>query len=158
MLRSDGKNAAYHPRLLMIKTPFTGGCYCGAIRYRCTAKPEQIEMFKCHCHDCQRVSGGGHTPIVFVPAETFTFTQGTPRYFATDSEAMGAQAHRRSFCPECGSRLTGGEGPGSTGIGMTVGSLDDSTGFTVSVDFWVADAQPWDLMDPASTKFEKLPG
>lgn len=142
----------------MIKTPFTGGCYCGAIRYRCTATPEQIEMFKCHCRDCQHVSGGGHTPIVYVPASTFIFTQGTPRTFATDSELTGPRTHRRSFCPECGSRLTGGEGPGSTGIGMTLGSLDDPSGFAASAELWVADAQPWDLMDATTPRFDQLPG
>ena len=61
------------------------------------------------------------------------------------------------FCPECGSRLTGGEGPGSTGIGVTAASLDDPSGFKASADLWVSDAQPWDLMDPSTPKVEKLP-
>lgn len=141
----------------MIKTPFTGGCYCGAIRYECTAKPEEIEMFKCHCRDCQYITGGGYTPVVFVPASTFKITRGTLRYFSTDSEMNGPRTHKRGFCPECGSRLTGGEGPGSTGIGMTASSLDDPSGFTASADFWTSDAQLWDLMEPSTPKFEKLP-
>ncbi len=39
-----------------MKTPFTGGCSCGAIRYESTAEP--IMMFKCHCRDCQQATGG----------------------------------------------------------------------------------------------------
>lgn len=39
-----------------IELPFTGGCVCGAVRYGCTAEP--VMMFKCHCRDCQRVTGG----------------------------------------------------------------------------------------------------
>ncbi len=142
----------------MIKSPFTGGCYCGAVRFECTAAPKDIEMFKCHCRDCQHVSGGGHTPIVFVPASTFKFTRGTPRYFSTDSDLTGPRSHKRSFCPECGSRLTGGESPESTNIGMTVGSLDDPEGFEPSAEFWMSDAHPWDLSAPESAKFDKLPG
>jgi hypothetical protein len=42
------------------KLPFTGGCVCGAIRYECSAAP--IMMFKCHCRDCQQVTGGGFVP------------------------------------------------------------------------------------------------
>ena len=41
---------------------FTGGCVCGAIRYECDAEP--IMMFKCHCRDCQHVSGGGYAPVL----------------------------------------------------------------------------------------------
>jgi hypothetical protein len=114
-------------------------------------------MFKCHCRDCQHVTGGGHTPVVYVPKPTFKITRGALKYFNTDSEAMGPHAHKRGFCPECGSRVTGGEGPGAPGVGMTVGSLDDPSWFKPAMEMWVSDAQPWDLMDPATQKFEKLP-
>ena len=140
-----------------MKTPFTGGCVCGAVRYECSAEAAEIQMFKCHCRDCQHVTGGGHTPVVYVPANTFKITRGALRYFSTDSELMGARTHKRGFCADCGSRVTGGEGPGSTGVGMTVGSLDDPSWFKPAVDMWVSDAQPWDLMDSATPKFEKLP-
>ncbi len=43
--------------MIRMKIPFTGGCVCGAIRYECSAEP--IMMFKCHCRDCQHVTGGG---------------------------------------------------------------------------------------------------
>jgi hypothetical protein len=39
-----------------MKIPFSGGCVCGAVRYECSAEP--IMMFKCHCSDCQRLTGG----------------------------------------------------------------------------------------------------
>ncbi len=48
-----------------MKIPFTGGCSCGAIRYECTAEP--IMMLKCHCRDCQQVTGGGFAAAVLVP-------------------------------------------------------------------------------------------
>lgn len=141
----------------MIKTPFTGGCVCGAVRYECSAAPADIQMFKCHCRDCQHITGGGHTPVVYVPASTFKLTRGKLSYFKTDSEMMGPHSHQRGFCAECGSRLTGGEGPGMTGIGMTAGSLDDPSGFKPAVEIWMSDAQPWDFVDPTMPKFEKYP-
>ena len=33
-------------------------------------------MFKCHCRDCQRLSGGGYSPVVFVPAARLRITHG----------------------------------------------------------------------------------
>jgi hypothetical protein len=93
--------------------------------------------------------------VVFVPVRTFRVTKGVIKHFNTASEARGH--HRRGFCADCGSRLTGGEYEGSIGLGMTASSLDDPSWFKPVVDMWVADAQPWDLMDAALPKFPKYP-
>ena len=138
-----------------MKTPFTGGCECGAIRYECSAQPDEIQMFRCHCRDCQRVSGGAYSPVVFVPATTFRITRGVLHHHITPGEITGQ--HKRGFCPDCGSRLTGGEGPGSTGIGMTASSLDDPSWFKSQMEMWVSDAQPWDPLDPTVPQYPKYP-
>jgi hypothetical protein len=138
-----------------MKIPFTGGCSCGAIRYECTAEP--IMMFKCHCRDCQQLTGGGFAPAVLVPAEAFRLTRGQLRYHFTASAAVGK--HKRGFCTECGSRITGGESDErSTGfVGVTAGTLDDPSWFRPEMDIFVSDAQPWDHMDPAIPKFDQYP-
>ena len=90
---------------MSVKVPFTGGCVCGAVRYECTAEP--IMTFKCHCRDCQQVTGGGHVAGLLVPAPAFRLANGQLRYHFTPSLAGGK--HKRGFCAECGSRITGGE-------------------------------------------------
>ena len=129
---------------------FTGGCVCGAVRYESDAEP--LALFKCHCRDCQGVSGGPYAPVVYLPLAGFKITGPVAHNF-TDSMAGGK--NKRGFCSECGSRLTGGET--DRGIGILAGSLDDPTQFHSQVDIHVADAEPWDVMDPASTKFEHYP-
>jgi len=138
-----------------MKIPFTGGCACGAIRYECTAEP--ILMFKCHCRDCQHVTGGAFVPCLLVPRSAFRLTKGQLRYHFTPSAAGGK--HRRGFCAECGSRITGGESDrqASEFIGVTAGSLDDPSWFKPQMDFFVWDAQPWDQMDPSLPKFPHYP-
>lgn len=84
---------------------FAGGCVCGAIRDECSAEP--LMMFKCHCRDCQRVTGGGFVAGLLVPAAAFRLTKGQLRYHFTTSLAGGK--HKRGFCADCGSRLTGAE-------------------------------------------------
>lgn len=139
----------------LMKTPFSGGCACGAIRYECTAEP--MVMLQCHCRDCQRVTGGACVYVVVVPTQAFKLTRGTPRYHFTESEAIGI--HRRGFCADCGSPVTGAENrDGTRGIvGITAASLDDPSEFRSQLHAWVSDAQPWDQMDPALPKFEKYP-
>jgi hypothetical protein len=138
-----------------MKIPFTGGCACGAIRYECTAEP--TSMFKCHCRDCQRATGGAFSCVVIVSANSFKFTHGTPRYHFTQSAGIGQ--HKRGFCAECGSRLTGGENPEGTTeiVGINAGSLDDPSWFCPQIDIFTSDAQPWDQMDPALPKFRHYP-
>jgi hypothetical protein len=64
-----------------MKLPFTGGCVCGALRYECTAEP--IMMLKCHCRDCQQITGGGFAAAVLLPAKAFRLTKGELSYHFT---------------------------------------------------------------------------
>lgn len=138
-----------------MKLPFTGGCVCGAVRYEVSAAP--LMMFKCHCRDCQHVTGGGFVPGLLVPRAAFRLTKGELKYHHTPSLAGGR--HKRGFCAECGSRITGGEfdqRPGNS-IGLMAGSLDDPGWFQAQCDIFVADAQPWDQMDSTLPKFAQYP-
>lgn len=135
--------------------PFAGGCACGAVRYRCDAAP--IAMLKCHCRDCQRVSGAPHVCAVLIPRGAFHLTQGSLRYHCLPSEAGGL--HKRGFCPVCGSRVTGGEDQDNSNdfVGVTVGSLDDPSWFKPGMELWVCDALPWDRPAPGVPCFNKNP-
>jgi hypothetical protein len=62
-------------------------------------------MFKCHCRDCQQGAGGGFVAVLLVPASAFRLTKGQLRYHFTPNMAGGK--HKRGFCAECGSRITG---------------------------------------------------
>ena len=85
-----------------MKLPFTGGCVCGEVRYECNSRP--LMMLKCHCRDCQQVSGGAYTPVVIVPLKAFKITRGALQHYATPSLAMGTTC--AASAPKCGSRLT----------------------------------------------------
>jgi hypothetical protein len=138
-----------------IPIPFAGGCVCGAVRYECSAEP--ILMFKCHCRDCQRVTGGAFLSGLLVPVSAFHLTKGQLRYHFTPSLAGGN--HKRGFCADCGSRITGGEFDQRRveTIGITAGSLDDASWFCARMDIFIEDAQPWDRMDPEIPRFKRYP-
>jgi hypothetical protein len=116
-----------------MKLPFTGGCACGAIGYECNAEP--IMMGKCHCRDCQHLSGGPFVPFVIVPTEAFRLTRGKIQYHFTKSLKNGK--HKRGFCAQCGSRLTGAESETPSAIiGIVAGSLDDPSWFRPQMDIF----------------------
>jgi len=51
---------------------FTGGCLCGAVRYRCDGEP--MMAGHCHCEDCRRTSGTGHASLMAVPEASLALT------------------------------------------------------------------------------------
>ncbi len=79
----------------------TGGCACGSIRYECTAKP--MLEYKCHCRACQRASGSGFVPLLWVPIDKIELTANEPKYYAVDCDS--GREIKRGFCPDCGSHV-----------------------------------------------------
>jgi hypothetical protein len=134
-----------------VKVPFSGGCACGAIRYESTAEP--LRMFRCHCRDCQRASGGPYSSYVIVPGETFKLLQGSLRFHPSPSERGGMT--RRGFCPDCGSPVAVMPDAAPQLVGIRTASLDDPSWFKPEMDTWTSDA--WDDINSALPKFEKYP-
>lgn len=124
--------------------PITGGCFCGAVRYESLAAP--LLMLKCHCRDCQQITGGPYSPAVVFPFRAFKITKGELKRYATPNLSGGH--NMRGFCSQCGSRLTGAENPEKGIIAVVASSLDDPGLFKPQMDIFVSDAQVWDLMDP----------
>jgi hypothetical protein len=95
---------------------FTGGCLCGAIRYRAGAKPLWVAW--CHCASCRRATGAPVTAYAGFSAGDFVYMAGAPAHHASSPGV------RRGFCNRCGTSLTyeGERWPGE--IHVLLGTLD----------------------------------
>jgi len=135
-----------------MKTPFAGGCLCGAVRYECAAEP--IISGFCHCRNCQKLSGTAFATALAVPSEALKI-RGKLTYY--EIKADSGNTTRNGFCPTCGSRVFGG----STGMpGMTVvfaGSLDDPSALHPGMHVYTASAQPWDKIGADLPRFPGMP-
>ena len=85
----------------MSHAEMTGGCACGAIRFKITAP--FIATGACHCTDCQKASGGGPNYVGLAPKDAFVVTKGKAKLYVTKSD-NGTDA-TRAFCPDCGTPL-----------------------------------------------------
>ena len=130
----------------------TGGCFCGFIRYECSAEP--ILAANCHCRDCQRTSGGGFAPILFVPYSSVSIS-GEVKYFVVKGES--GQIVSRGFCTTCGSQLFSKAVILHDMLGIRAGTLDDPSQYVPRFDFFTSSAQPWDCMNPDLPKFPHMP-
>ena len=79
-----------------------GGCLCGGVRYEIEGDP--VVVAHCHCTDCQRLSGAGHTTGAMFPVGAVTVHGAVSEFqIASSSDSVVT----RSFCPTCGSPLFG---------------------------------------------------
>lgn len=131
---------------------FTGGCLCGAVRYRCEAEP--LYPGHCHCRNCQKASGAGFITAFAVPEAAIEIT-GAIKYHETTADSSGTS--RRGFCPECGSRLFGGSSNMPGLIAIMAGNMDDPSWLEPGMNIFTETAQPWSHMDPALPSFPGMP-
>ena len=95
----------------------TGGCLCGAVRYRVTGAPLKVGL--CHCSQCRRQTGSAIPAFVSFRREGLEVTKGEPAGFRVSGIAT------RQFCRDCGSPLFWRADKGD-GITVLLGSLDDA--------------------------------
>lgn len=93
----------------------SGGCQCGAVRFRVAGNLGNASI--CHCRMCQKATGGLFGPYVEVPSSAATWTRGQPGYFRSSNKV------RRGFCRDCGTPLTF-EYDDRT-ISFAIGTLDE---------------------------------
>jgi hypothetical protein len=77
----------------------TGGCQCGAVRYRVTAPAR--EVYHCHCGICRRIHGAVFASFAIVARDRFVIECGEEVLRRYDSSS-GAY---RCFCMRCGSQI-----------------------------------------------------
>jgi hypothetical protein len=112
----------------------TGGCQCGAVRFRLDAAPTGANV--CHCRMCQKAGGAPFMAFAGVRIAELTWTRGTPKTFASSAIA------ERGFCANCGTPLTY-RAFGRDRIGVTIGSLDDPAAVAPVVQFSVETKLAW---------------
>ena len=91
----------------------TGGCQCGAVRYR---SQSLSAASICHCRMCQKAFGNFYAPLV--TSKNLQWTRGEPKYFKSSDKVT------RGFCGDCGTPLTydwGGD------VEIAIATLDDPT-------------------------------
>lgn len=120
-------------------TETTGGCFCGAVRYRITAPP--IEVSHCHCGICRRTTGAPFVTWATVPAVAFTYTAGTPGVVRSTPTA------ERQFCSGCGTALTFREHARLDWVDVAVGSLDDPNAVRPDEHIWTTSQLGWLSVD-----------
>ena len=111
-----------------------GGCLCGAVRYRATAK---LRTDLCHCRMCQKASGAPVVAWLTVPGDAFSFTQGQPIAYRSSAHAI------RHFCGTCGSQLTFREPENPGELDVNLATLDHPEAVSPQYHIHTTSQMPW---------------
>lgn len=131
----------------------SGGCLCGAIRYRVDGPV--LGSAACHCRDCQYVCGGAPAYVFVVNKSSIDIQKGMPAHF--DNVADSGNRRRRYFCSSCGTPLFAEDSAYPDIASIKAGSLDDTSLYKVRAEFWSQSAPEWHQFDAHAPKFPKGP-
>jgi hypothetical protein len=113
----------------------TGGCLCGAIRYRAEGAPNWAAF--CHCESCRRATGGVAVAYAGFPAENFHYARGRPALYASSDGVT------RSFCAHCGTSLTYASARWPSEVHVLLGTADRPEDFTPQCHAYTKERLPW---------------
>jgi len=135
----------------MAKT-ITGGCHCGAVRYKISA--ELIFSGKCYCEDCRKLGSTGHGSVLAVPEQGVAVTGKLTEYTV---KGGSGQPITRRFCPTCGSKISATATVMPGVMMISASSLDNPEDFVTQMSVFAAQAPSWDRPPEGSPAFPGMP-
>jgi hypothetical protein len=112
----------------------TGGCLCGAVRYRVGGTMRQIVA--CHCGQCHRTHGN-FAAYSACDRDALSFDEDRGlKWFQSSDKA------RRGFCGECGASLFW-EPTFDSYVAVSAGTLDRSDGLKLVRHIFTGEKPDW---------------
>ena len=130
-----------------------GGCACGAVHYRLTAKPMFVHC--CHCRWCQRESGSAFALNAMIESDHVIVMRGEPEPVETPSNSGKGQLFVR--CPQCRVALWSHYNVAGDAIAFVrVGTLDEPDALPPDVHIFTSSKQPWVQLPEGVPAFEEF--
>jgi hypothetical protein len=130
----------------------SGGCQCGAVRYKTATAPMTSRL--CWCRVCQYIAAGNATVNVCFPAAGFEVS-GEPQDFVSIAES-GSRMHRR-FCGVCGTPLFSQAEARPHLVFVRAGTLDDPNIAKPESTIWARSAPDWACIDERLPRIDGQP-
>ncbi|MBT9500549.1 MAG: GFA family protein [Burkholderiaceae bacterium] len=118
----------------------TGGCVCGAVRYRVSGRPTAGGV--CHCTFCQRRLASAFAIFATFPEAAVELTQGQPLEYEHRSDESGRWL-RMSFCGSCGTTVSHCSELRAGMRTIAAGTFDEPGWFTINRHVWVRSKCAW---------------
>jgi len=130
----------------------SGGCACGALRYRVRGMPTVGSV--CHCTFCQRRLASAFAVMASFPEEAVEIVQGDVATVEHRSDESGRWL-RMDFCPRCGTTVAH-RAEARPGIRtVAAGTFDEPDWFPIQRHIWVRSKLPWVVVPRGVESYER---
>ena len=130
---------------------FTGGCLCGALRYRLDRR--HLNAMHCHCQMCRKAHGTAFSTHVVCRPDQFEWLPGHDGRKAYVSSPGAA----REFCPDCGAHVLVHGQSGDGNFAVPAGTLDGAPDITILGHMYVDEQVPWLELDDDLPRYADWP-
>ena len=133
----------------MSTSTLSGGCLCGAARYKATG--EAVRFYHCHCQRCRRATGTGHASNLFLKG---TLSWDSGESLIKSYKLPEAERFTNTFCGTCGGRLPRFIEP----MGMVfipAGSLDEEPDISPQARIFAGSASNWSCDETGLPTFKE---
>ena len=121
----------------MSNNAIKGSCLCGAVRFAITSPI--LSMGNCHCTMCRKQHGTAfatYCQVAKTGLQILTGESHIQRYVSSDFA-------ERSFCADCGTKLTFTFNDLPERIWIAAGAIDDDPGIRPQYHIFVGSKAPW---------------
>lgn len=136
-----------------MKKIYTGSCQCEAVRY--AIKGDGVNLFVCHCTQCQKQSSSAFGMALWV--SDYEVLNLTGQLTIWSRETANEQTISGEFCSACGSRVFHRHSANDSMISIKPGTLDDSRDLAPVAHIWTSEAQGWIEIPSHCLRYEKNP-
>jgi hypothetical protein len=116
----------------------TGGCSCGAVRYRLTSEPLFVHC--CHCLNCQQQTGGAFVINILIETDRVELLGEEP--VPVSVPRSGGKKQKIWRCPSCQIALYSQYTSPRVRF-VRAGTLDDQSAVTPDVHIFTRSKLPW---------------
>lgn len=134
----------------MTAPAWTGGCACGAVRWRATGPVRDLAW--CHCTSCRRAVGASPVAWGTVAAASFAIVAGA---LARRASSPGVE---RGHCAACGTSLTYANAERPEDIDITLASFDAPADLRPCCHLWLVDRGDGTRPADGLPQYDTVPG
>jgi hypothetical protein len=130
--------------------PLSGGCSCGAVRYRLTAPAMFVHC--CHCLNCQRQTGSAFVLNALIETANVEMLAGAPEPVSMPTDS--GRPHDIYRCLACHIALWSDYGRRGVLRFVRVGTLDTPSALKPDVHIFTRSKVPWVQLPEGVPAFE----
>jgi hypothetical protein len=127
----------------------TGGCSCGAVRYRLTSEPLFVHC--CHCLNCQRQTGSAFVINILIEADRVELLGEEPH--AVPVPRSGGKSQKVWRCPTCEVAVFSQYTSPRVRF-VRAGTLDEPSAVAPDVHIFTRSKLPWVVLPDDVPAFE----